>query len=92
MRRRPGSLLAILVLSAVPWPSLAADEPAAAVPLAPEQRRWSELVEHLTLSEAERAWREVGWLPSFGDAVARAREEGRPIFLWAMNGHPLGCT
>ena len=40
----------------------------------------------------ELAWREVGWLDSFGEAVRIAQSEERPILLWAMNGHPLGCT
>jgi hypothetical protein len=57
-----------------------ADEPAAPP--------WS----FMRLTEGECAWRNVDWLPSFGDAVARARAEGRPIFLWAMNGHPLACV
>jgi hypothetical protein len=24
--------------------------------------------------------------------VKEAQEKDRPILLWAMNGHPLGCT
>ena len=40
----------------------------------------------------ERAWREIAWEPSLWSGVVRARKEGRPILLWAMNGHPLGCT
>jgi len=26
------------------------------------------------------------------DAQAAATREGKPIFIWAMDGHPLGCT
>jgi hypothetical protein len=40
----------------------------------------------------ECVWREIGWRPTFGDAVAEARRDGKPIFLWAMNGHPLACV
>jgi hypothetical protein len=43
-------------------------------------------------SAEERAFEAVGWRPSFGEAVREAREQGRPVLLWAMNGHPLGCT
>jgi len=43
-------------------------------------------------SPAECVWREIGWLPTFGEAVAEARRAGKPIFLWAMNGHPLACV
>ena len=43
-------------------------------------------------SAQERAFEAVGWRPSFGEAVREARELDRPVLLWAMNGHPLGCT
>ena len=26
------------------------------------------------------------------DAREAAAASGRPIFIWSMNGHPLGCT
>lgn len=84
-------LLLLLAASTLPG-ALRADEPAAPVPLLPEQQRLSEIRAHMQLSEAELAWRNVGWLPSFGDAVAQARKDGMPIFLWAMNGHPLACV
>ena len=34
----------------------------------------------------------IAWLPSLWDAVEASHEKRRPILLWAMNGHPLGCT
>jgi len=40
----------------------------------------------------ELEWLDVGWLPQLGMAVAATEAEPRPILLWAMNGHPLGCT
>ena len=43
-------------------------------------------------SPSECVWREIGWRPTFGEAVAEARREVKPIFLWAMNGHPLACV
>lgn len=41
---------------------------------------------------AEVAFLDIGWHESFHSAVNEARETNRPILLWAMNGHPLGCT
>lgn len=41
---------------------------------------------------SELRWREIPWRPSFQEAIADAQRERRPILLWAMNGHPLGCT
>ena len=43
-------------------------------------------------SEAELACETIAWLPSFGEGVAAAARKGRPLLLWVMNGHPLGCT
>lgn len=40
----------------------------------------------------ELHWREIPWRTSFGQAVSEAHERDKPILLWAMNGHPLGCT
>ena len=37
-------------------------------------------------------WQTVPWKTSVLDAQAAAAREGKPIFIWAMDGHPLGCT
>jgi|TARA_Y100000588_G_scaffold296908_1_gene317518 hypothetical protein len=37
-------------------------------------------------------WRTIPWKTSVLDAQAAAGREGKPIFIWAMDGHPLGCT
>jgi hypothetical protein len=34
----------------------------------------------------------VNWLPTLWDGVIAAQKQDKPILLWAMNGHPLGCT
>lgn len=38
------------------------------------------------------AWRTIPWKMAMLDAQATAAKEGKPIFIWAMDGHPLGCT
>jgi hypothetical protein len=43
-------------------------------------------------SKDEERWREVPWRPSVWDAVVEAAQTDRPVLVWAMNGHPLGCT
>ena len=40
----------------------------------------------------EQCFLEIPWRESFYAAVNEAQETDRPILLWAMNGHPLGCT
>ena len=37
-------------------------------------------------------WRSVPWKIALVDAQQRSVEEHKPIFIWAMDGHPLGCT
>ena len=41
---------------------------------------------------AEEKWAQVPWLSSLWDARKRAAAEGKPILLWEMDGHPLGCV
>lgn len=40
----------------------------------------------------EEAWRSIPWKTSLLDAQAAAAKEQKPIFIWAMDGHPLGCV
>lgn len=37
-------------------------------------------------------WRTIPWKTSVLDAQQVAADEQKPIFIWAMDGHPLGCT
>ena len=48
---------------------------------------------HKLLTPAEdAAWRTIPWTIELLDAQAVAAEKRKPIFIWAMDGHPLGCT
>ena len=48
--------------------------------------------EHILPTDAELAWQKIGWLPTFTEGLVRADASDRPVLLWVMNGHPLGCT
>ncbi len=37
-------------------------------------------------------WRTVPWKTSVLSAQKLAVSEKKPLFIWAMDGHPLGCT
>ncbi len=37
-------------------------------------------------------WRTIPWKISLLEAQRSAASEKKPIFIWAMDGHPLGCT
>jgi hypothetical protein len=43
-------------------------------------------------SGGEDRWAAVPWLTSLWQARQVAAREGKPILLWEMDGHPLGCT
>jgi hypothetical protein len=49
------------------------------------------LLEELRPDPAD-AWRTIPWKISLLDAQRAAAQEGKPIFIWSMDGHPLGCT
>jgi hypothetical protein len=40
----------------------------------------------------EDRWNRIPWLTSLWEARRQAAAKGKPILLWEMNGHPLGCT
>ena len=42
--------------------------------------------------EAVQKWQTIPWTTDLAAGRARAVSEGKPIFIWSMNGHPLGCT
>ncbi|MFK7817162.1 MAG: hypothetical protein AB8G99_00465 [Planctomycetaceae bacterium] len=40
----------------------------------------------------DETWRTIPWRLSLLDAQRQAAAEKKPLFIWAMDGHPLGCT
>jgi hypothetical protein len=48
---------------------------------------------HAQLQPAkDEPWRTIPWKVSLIEAQAAAARDGKLIFIWAMDGHPLGCT
>jgi hypothetical protein len=47
---------------------------------------------HISATEDELRWRDIPWIPDLWEGRARAAETGRPLFIWAMNGDPLGAV
>ncbi len=44
------------------------------------------------LRPAPRGSEEIQWRSTLAAGVREASAAHKPILLWAMNGHPLGCT
>ncbi|MCL4541156.1 MAG: hypothetical protein M1396_02275 [Chloroflexi bacterium] len=40
----------------------------------------------------ELRWLSIPWQTDLWEARRLALQSGKPLFLWAMNGNPLGCT
>jgi hypothetical protein len=53
-----------------------------------EAKRLSELLK----PNEDDPWRTIPWKTSLLDAQNAAAEQSKPLFIWAMDGHPLGCT
>jgi hypothetical protein len=64
---------------------LAAAEPDAA-------DRLDKLAALIKPSAGEDKWANIPWQTSLWEARKVAAKEGKPILLWEMDGHPLGCT
>jgi len=47
---------------------------------------------HQELQPPHEAWTTIPWLSSLIPAQQKALAEGKPLFIWAMDGHPMGCT
>ena len=48
---------------------------------------------HAELQPAgDELWQTIPWQIALLDAQRTAVKEHKPIFIWAMDGHPLGCT
>ncbi|HWG41965.1 MAG TPA: hypothetical protein VN688_04205 [Gemmataceae bacterium] len=62
----------------------------AAEPLTQEQ--FADLHLLIKPSAKEDRWNRIPWQSSLWEARRQAAAKGKPIFLWEMDGHPLGCT
>jgi hypothetical protein len=50
------------------------------------------VVNEITPSKAESAWLEIDWETDLWEARKEAARTDKPIYLWEMDGHPLGCV
>lgn len=48
---------------------------------------------HTELCPTKKAkWQKIPWMVDLLAARRRAIKVKKPLFMWSMNGHPLGCT
>ena len=75
--------LLLLGFAAVPLAS-------AVEPLRPEQ--FDRLHALIKPAPGEDRWAQIAWQTDLWEARKLAAAQGKPILLWEMDGHPLGCT
>ena len=46
----------------------------------------------ITATSGKEKWRKIKWRHDLWDARIESAKTGKPIFIWAMNGDPLGCV
>lgn len=51
-----------------------------------------ETLQEALTPDSNELWRQIPWTISLLDGQRKAVAENKPIFIWAMDGHPLGCT
>ena len=56
-----------------------------------DKERFVELQALLT-PDASVTWRRIPWRIELLAAQREAAAADKPLFIWAMDGHPLGCT
>ena len=56
-----------------------------------DEARFAELRRELT-PDPDALWRSIPWRIDLLAAQREAARERLPLFVWAMDGHPLGCT
>jgi len=56
------------------------------------ERSLDKWASYLAPGTEECAWEGVAWRQSFRQAIVESQIDGKPILLWAMNGHPMGCV
>lgn len=47
---------------------------------------------HSSLETKNEKWKTIPWETDLLVAQEMAVKSKKPIFMWAMDGHPLGCT
>ena len=48
--------------------------------------------DHILPVDDDLSWQQIPWMTTFSDGIKAANDADKPLLLWTMNGHPLGCT
>ena len=86
MMQMPGTVLLLSSLSVAFAPALGAQtvKPIGATEFRSLQKK--------LIPKRQGKWQRIPWMTDMLAARRRAIAEKKPLFMWSMNGHPLGCT
>jgi len=62
----------------------------ASEPIKPEQ--FEKLHALIKPQADEEKFMQIPWLTNLWEARKQAASQGKPLLLWEMDGHPLGCV
>ena len=48
--------------------------------------------DYIKPTKSDLMWTSIPWRSSFQEGLIEANIQQKPMLLWVMNGHPLGCT
>lgn len=78
-----------LFLLGLTWLATGLNSPAAEQ-IRPEQ--FAKVQSLIKPDQTEDEWSRIPWMTDLWEARQLAAKQGKPILLWEMDGHPLGCT
>jgi hypothetical protein len=78
-------LLASVMVLAATLPMARASEPITA-------EQFKQLQTAVKPASTEDKWAKIPWMTDLWEARRRAAEQGKPILVWEMDGHPLACV
>ncbi|MFN3729959.1 MAG: hypothetical protein ACK4XJ_09635 [Fimbriimonadaceae bacterium] len=58
----------------------------------PDARNFVEWRTYIRPKPAETSFEALDWKPTLWEGVMEGQRTGKPIVIWAMNGHPMACT
>jgi hypothetical protein len=79
--------LAIPAAALTCWALTAAEPPPSVSP-----GQFKEVFALVKPAKDEDKWAQIPWQVDLWEARKLAADQGKPILLWEMDGHPLGCT
>jgi hypothetical protein len=62
----------------------------ASEPIKPEQ--FAKLHALIKPQANEEKFMQIPWMTNLWEARKKAAAQGKPLLLWEMDGHPLGCV